>query len=137
MARSRPRKAAREKAAQTRRDQQARHLRDRRLWDLAHIISGAHPPEVEASERTAEAIELWFEEDPTAPLVLFKYPPGDGDGRIYVSDVLISVNARAIERELRARGIDERHPDWESAFRLTQRTVMEVAERVAGRDYLD
>jgi len=135
MARSRPRKAAREKAAQARRDlqetTQARNLRHRRLWDLAHAINGANPPEVEASSRTAEQIEQWFEVNPSAPLVLFQYPPEDAEGRVFAGAVLVSVNARAIERELRARGIDEGHPDWDKAFHLTQETVMAVAQRVA------
>jgi len=135
MARSRPRKAAREKAAQARRDlqetTQARTIQQRRLWDLAHEINGANPPEVEASSRTAEEIEQWFEENSSAPLVLFKYPPEDEEGRVFAGEVLISVNARAIERELRARGVDEGHPDWDKAFHLTQETVMAVAQRVA------
>ena len=135
MARSRPRKAAREKAAQARRNlqetTQARNLQHRRLWDFAHEINGANPPDVEASSRTAEEIERWFEADPSAPLALFKYPPEDQEGRVFAGDVLISVNARAIERELRARGIGEGHPDWDKAFHLTQETVMTVAQGVA------
>ena len=85
MARSKPRKAAREKAAQARRILQettsARNLKHCRLWDLAHEINGDNPPEVEASSRTVEEIEQWFEENPAAPLVLFKYPPEDEKGR--------------------------------------------------------
>jgi len=135
MARSRPRKATREKAGKARRGlqetTQARHSHHRRLWDLAHAICIANPPDVEASGRTPEEIEQWFEEDPSAPLVHFRYPPADEDGRTFAGDVLISVNARAIERELRFRGIDENHPDWNPAFYLTQETVMEVAQRVA------
>ena len=135
MAKSRPRKAAREKAAQACRDlqetTQAHNRQHRRLWDLAHEINSANPPEVEASSRTAKEIEEWFEENPSAPLVLFKYPPEDEEGRVFAGDVLISANARAIERELRARDIDEGHPDWDKAFHLTQETVMAVAQRVA------
>ena len=135
MARSKPRKAAREKAAQARRILQettpARNLQPRRLWDLAHEINGANPPDVEASSRTVEEIEQWFEADPSAPLVLFKYPPEDQEGRVFAGDCVVSVNARAIERELRARGIREGHPDWDKAFHLTQETVMAVAQRVA------
>jgi hypothetical protein len=134
MARSRPRKAAREKAALARRDlqeTQTRTKQDRRLWDLAHEINGANPPDIEASTRTVEEIEEWFEENPSAPMVLFKYPPEEEEGRVFAGNVLISVNARAIERELRARGIDEGHPDWDKAFHLTRETVMTVAQRVA------
>jgi hypothetical protein len=61
MARSKPRKAAREKAAQARRNlqgtTQARNIQHRRRWDLAHEINGDNPPDVEASSRTAEEIE--------------------------------------------------------------------------------
>ena len=38
--------------------------------DLAHEINGANPPDIEASSRTAEEIEAWFEENPSAPLIL-------------------------------------------------------------------
>lgn len=134
MARSKPRKAAREKAAKARRDLEGTgrtlSAREQWLWDLAHEISGANPPEVEISDRTAEEIEQWFEEDPSAPMVLFKFPPEDGEGMASPRSVMISVNARAIERELRARGIDEGHPDWDQAFHLTQETVTTVARRV-------
>ena len=37
----------------------------------------------------------------------------------------------AQRRQLRARGIDEGHPDWDKAFQLTQETVMAVAQRLA------
>ena len=135
MARSKPRKAAREKAAQARiilqETTSARNLQHRRLWDLAHEINGDNPPDVEASNRIVEEIEQWFEDNPSAPLVLFKYPPEDEEGRVFAGDCVISLNARAIERELRARGIDEGHPDWDKAFHLTQETVMAVAQRVA------
>lgn len=60
-----------------------------------------------------------------------------GKGRTSPGNVLISVNARAIERELRARGIDENHPDWNPAFHLTQETVMTVAQRVATAQFRD
>jgi len=61
MARSKPRKAAREKAAQARKILQettsARNFQHRRLWDLAHEINGDNPPDVEASSRTADEID--------------------------------------------------------------------------------
>ena len=135
MARSRPRQAAKDKAAKERREQQlesqTRKAEYLRLWDLAHEISGDNPPDVEASERSDEEIEQWFEDDPAAPLVLFLFPPAETDGSIPARQVRISVNARGIERELRSRGIDEQHPDWERAFNLTQDTIMEVAQRTA------
>lgn len=135
MARSKPRKAAKDKAVKERREQQlesqvskAEYLH---LWDLAHEISGANPPDVEASERSPEEIEKWFEEDPAAPVLLFQFPPREADGSIPGRQVRISVNARGIERELRSRGIDEQHPNWERAFHLTQDTILEVAQRTA------
>lgn len=135
MARSRPRKAAKDKAAKERQEQQleskARKAEYLQLWDLAHEISGGNPPDVEASDRSPEEIEQWFEDDPSAPVLLFQFPPEGADGSIPARQVRISVNARGIERELRARGIDEQHPSWERAFNLTQDTIMEVAQRTA------
>jgi len=135
MARSRPRKAAKDKAAKERREQlvesHARKAECLQLWDLAHEISGGNPPDVEVSERSPKEIEQWFEDDLSAPVVLFQFPPEEADGDIPARQVKISVNARAIERELRARGIDEQHPNWERAFNLTQDTIMEVAQRTA------
>ena len=135
MARSRPRKAAKDKAAKECRKQQletqARKAEHMQLWDLAHEISGGNPPEIEASNRSPEEIEQWFEDDPKAPVLLFQFPPTEADGSIPARQVRISVNARGIERELRSRGIDEQHPNWERAFNLTQGTIMEVAQRTA------
>jgi hypothetical protein len=135
MARSRPRKAAKDKAAKERREQQletqARKAEYLQLWDLAHEISGDNPPDIEASGRSPEEIEQWFEDDPAAPVLLFQFPPAEADGCIPGRQVRISVNARGIERELRSRGIDEQHPHWERAFNLTQDTILEVAQRTA------
>ena len=134
MARSKPRKATKDKLAKERREQQmeqqTRKAVFERLWDVAHLIVQGNPPEVEASSRSAEEIELWFETDQAAPMVLFRYPPEEADGSVHASEVQISLNARRIERELRARGIDESHPDWDEAFHLTQDTAMTVAKRV-------
>jgi len=133
MARSKPRKAAKDKAAKERMEQQLENRAQKtvfqHLWDIAHEISRDNPPDVEASDRSAEQIEQWFESDQAAPLVLFRFPPAEADGGVRTAQVQISVNARRIERELRSRGIDEHHPNWEQAFHLTQDTLMEVAQR--------
>lgn len=57
--------------------------------------------------------------------------PEEQEGLAFAGEVLLSFNACATERELRARGIGEGHPGWDWAFHLTQETAMTVAQHVA------
>ena len=74
-----------------------------------------------------EEITQWFETDPAAPVILCTRRPEDsedGDG------VRIAVNRHGVERELRARGIDEGHPHWEMAVEVIGPTLRDMTAEI-------
>jgi hypothetical protein len=134
MARSKPRKAAKVKATRDRGQAQVENQKRREeeeyLWKIAHDIGLESPPGVETGWKSMEDIENRFETDDSAPLILYTLPFEEFDGSIPVDQVMVSVNARGIERALRAHGINEDNAKWDTAFKLTQETLLEVAKHV-------
>lgn len=115
MARSKPRK---KKVEKVRMERMVEHLENRvrkqdthLLSDLFLDIAQGNPPFKKEGRTRTEDIDLWFDTDPKAPLIVISMPPDDPP-RVHVS-----TNQHAIERELRQRGIAEDHPSWDAARR--------------------
>jgi hypothetical protein len=131
MARTRQRQG---KRLQDRRKRTCRHILDRaiqveaaRLHPIIVSILQDCPPAFHHGAMAVEAIERRFDTDPLAPLILYSGPcPSLVAGRNQPL-IQVSVNHRAVERELRARGIYERHPAWEFALDLAGSVILEVA----------
>jgi hypothetical protein len=131
MARSRPRRSSQVKAQQER---TARHNGNLRLKAektlIFEVITGIlrdRPPVYKEEVLGREEIEAWFDTDPEAPVMVFARPlevPTSPDQKPRIQ---LSVNERAIERELRARGLDERHPAWDLALKVVGPALMDLA----------
>lgn len=97
------------------------------LTDLVTSILGACPPATRSEFMGQEEIEHWFDTDPEAPLILYSRPKVAPEGLDREDQIQLSVNPHAVERELRARGVDENHPLWEDALRAVGPTIGELA----------
>lgn len=128
MARSKVRKGTKEKLKRERAAAQAETSHQNRIADLAITILKDNPPHQADPLMSTDQIESWFDSDPEAPLVALLPGPPQAHGPQLVQ---ASVNARAIERELRKHGIDASHPDWEDAFHLTRHMAMEAVKNFA------
>lgn len=137
MARSKPRKKQVEKV---RVERMTQHLENRirkqdgnQLGDLFLGIAQDNPPFKKEGRTATEEIDLWFDRDPEAPLIVISIPPDDPPR------VQVSINQHGIERELRLRGIGEEHPSWSAARRaagpiltgLTRRFLADAAAMMA------
>jgi len=127
MARSKPRKAKVEKARQERRAEHLEH-RIRKdlvlfLHDVTASILQACPPERREDPMGVEEIYQWFDSDPNAPVILCTHPLGAAKDSLKFR---IAVNRHGVERELRARGIDESHPNWENAVDVVGPTLRDM-----------
>lgn len=135
MARSRPRKS---KVMKVRQERTAQHLEHRARKDatiLIHdVVSGILrdcPPEKKENPISTEEIERWFDTDPEAPVILVSMPL-EGPSFEERPRIQVSINQRGVERELRARGIDENHPSWELALQVVGPTLRDTTLEVLG-----
>jgi hypothetical protein len=76
-----------------------------------------------------DEIERWFDTDPEAPVILYSMPPV-GSSFEDVPRVQISINQHGVEREIRARGIDERHPAWDLALSVVGPTLRDTTKEL-------
>lgn len=131
MARSRPRKAKVDKARQERRAEHLQHWSRKnvvlRLHDLTAGILRDCPPARRKEPMSMEEIMQWFETDPGAPVILCTRRPEEPEGG---DGIRIAVNRHGVERELRARGIDEGHPHWEMAVEVIGPTLRDMTAEI-------
>ena len=134
MARSKPRKSAQVKIRQERTQKHQEHrqidLETTLMHRIIHGILRDCPPVHREEPMTREEIDLWFDTDPAAPVILMSRPPGDpfpGEAKLQIA---FSVNQWGVERELRARGIDEHHPSWRLAQHVVGPTLMDLAKEL-------
>ena len=138
MARSKPRKSKVVKVRQERTEQHLEHRARNEALVLIHDVVTSIlrdcPPETKDERIRVGAIEQWFDADPQAPVILISMPP-EGPTFEERPQIQVSINHLAVERELRARGIDESHPAWELALRVVgptlRDTTMEVLQEAA------
>ena len=79
-----------------------------------------------------EAIGAWFDSDPEAPVILCTRSPEESGED---STIRIAINRHGVERELRARGLDESHPSWEMAVEVVGPTLRDkMAEILQGTE---
>jgi len=135
MARSRPRKSTLLKVRQERTEQHLEH-RTRKgavnlIHDLVVVILKACPPVKREDAMGIQEIEHWFDTDPEAPVILYSRPQVASSFEDK-PQIQISINQHGVERELRARGMDENHPSWELALRVVGPTLRDfTAELLA------
>jgi hypothetical protein len=119
-----------------RQERTAQHLENRvvkmemvLLNDVIRDILRDCPPVKKEEPIGLEEIEHWFDTDSEAPVVLVSMPK---EGKSFEEQprIQISVNQHAVERELRARGIDENHPYWEMALRVVGPTLRDMTIEV-------
>ena len=129
MARSRPRKS---KVVKVRQERTAQHLENRAAKmemvlfnDVITDILRDCPPVKKEEPIGLEEIEHWFDTDSEAPVILVSMPK---EGKSFEEQprIQISVNQQAVERELRARGIDENHLYWEMALKVVGPTLRDM-----------
>jgi len=133
MARSRPRKS---KIVKVRQERTAQHLENRAVKKemvlLNDVITGILqdcPPVKKEEPIGLEEIEHWFDTDSEAPVILVSMPQ-EGPSFEEQPRIQISINQHAVERELRARGIDENHPYWEMALKVVGPTLRDTTIEV-------
>lgn len=140
MARSKPRKSTREKVRQERaaqhQEQRTRKAELVLIHDVVASILRESLPEKREERLSVEEIETWFDTDPAAPVILCSMP-SDGPSFEESPRIQVSINPHGVERELRARGIDEHHPAWDLALQVVgptlRDTTMEVLQEVASQ----
>ena len=138
MARSKPRKKKVEKVRQERTrlhdENRTRKGEVGLLYEVVKSILNDHPPVKKEEPITIGELERWFETDPKAPVVLYSMPPG-GPSFEESPRIQISVNPHAVERCLRARGIDESHPSWDLAREVVAKTLRDTTKELL-EDYI-
>lgn len=139
MARSKPRK---KKVEKVRQERTVQHMENRTrkedvglFYEVVKGILTNHPPVKKEEPITLEEIERWFDSDPEAPVVLYSLPPDEHSWES--RRIQITVNQLAVERHLRARGMDENHPSLELGCEIVGKTLRDAAKELLEDYFLE